>query len=154
MGDTYSWTIVAPVLMKLFGGKNGTLAGSAASRAEAAENAASKLLTDIERLAESGIGFGSEGARLEAVAKLVENHAAVIADAISTEPKSQKDLSRLHPTKAPAVDATLRAVAAALIAGGAPLVPATDSSGKEVDLAEVAHTARYVAGRLCVPRDM
>ncbi|CAK0833938.1 unnamed protein product [Prorocentrum cordatum] len=63
-------------------------------------------------------------------------------------------LKRLAPEKAPAVDAALRAVAAALLAGAPPVLPRAAADGAEVDRADVAQACHYVAARLCVPRDM
>lgn len=154
-GDSYSWTSVAPVLMRLFGGQNGTLAGAAAERAAAADRAASEILGELETNAAAAIASASSAARSEAASKLLANHAAVVADATSTEPKSQKELRRLDPSKAPAMDAALRASAAALLAGSLPAeVPAVDAEGRPVAPMDLARACRYVAARLCIPRDM
>lgn len=153
-GDAYSWTAVAPVLMKLFGGQNGTLTGSAAARAEEAEQAAEELLAAARASSSTALAAASEEARAEAAAKLLSNHEAVVADAVLVEPKSQKELQRLPPAKAPVVDATLRSVAAALVAGVPPALPALDADGARVDPADVAQVCRYIAARLCAPRDM
>ncbi|CAE8743865.1 unnamed protein product [Polarella glacialis] len=154
-GDIYSWTAVAPVLMRMFGGQNGTLEGAAADRAAKAEQAASELLATVERNAEAVVGSATLAARLEAARKLLSNHAAVVRDAINTEPKSQKELQRLHPSKAPAVDTALRAAVTSLLAGSLPLeVPAVDAEGAAVQPADLAHACRYVAARLSAPRDM
>lgn len=153
-GDTYSWTAVQPVLMRIFGGQNGTLSGAAAARAEAADTAAAALLTEAGAKGGSVVATAPVEARIEAAAKLLANHEAVVADAVLIEPKSQKELKRLAPSKANAVDAALRAVVAALFAGKPAVLPAVDAAGAPVDPADVAEACRFVAARLCVPRDM
>jgi len=151
-GDAYSWTVVAPVMMRLFGGQNGTLSGPAADRADRAAQAARALLDEMVVDAEAGAsakGPAPAGSpRAEAAAKLVANHEAVVRDATSTTPKSQLDLTRLAPESAPTVDAALRAAAAALLAGARPELP----SG--VETSEVAAACRYVSARLSAPRDL
>ena len=154
-GDLYSWTAVAPVLMRLFGGQNGTLEGAAAERALAAEEEAAKILIGVEAGAGDALAMAAVEARLEAVGKLLGNRVAVIADATNTEPTSQKELRRLDPSKAPVVDAALRASAAAVLAGSLPdEAPAVDMEGVAIDPADLAQACRYVAARLCIPRDM
>lgn len=157
-GDAYSWEAVMPVLIRMFSG--GNLSAAAAARAADAEAAATQSLDDLEaRVAASPaplLDFGSPEARLEAATKLLGNHEAVVADAVNPEPRSQKELARLPESKAPAVDATLRVLAAALLSGeDSALVPPTaDALGRPIDVAEVDTTCRYLAARLCVPRDM
>jgi glutathione S-transferase len=152
-GDEYSWTAVAPVLMRLFGSQNGTLPKAAEARAVAAEAAATQVLADIASGAGSGVS-SPEVARLEAAAKLISNRAAVVADVVNTEPKSQKHLQRLAPDKEGVVEATLREAASALISGRPPQPPECDHTGAPCDAADVAATCSFVAARLCAPRDM
>merc|ERR1719277_2898156 len=84
-GDAYSWTVVAPVLMRIFGGKNGTLTGDAAARAEAAERAAGDLLAEARASSGPALVAAPPEARAEAAAKLLANRAAVVADAVLAE---------------------------------------------------------------------
>jgi len=152
-GDEYSWVAVAPVLMRIFGSQNGTLPEAAEARAAVAEAAANQVLAEIAAGSGSA-GSLPEAARLEAAAKLINNRAAVVADAVNTEPRSQKDLQRLAPSKEAVVEATLREVAAALVSGRPPRPPEHDHTGAPCDVADIAATCRYIAARLCAPRDM
>ena len=75
---------------------------------------------------------------------LARNHAAVVADALAG--------AKLSNATAPAVDFALRAVAAALLGVG-PGMPTT-MVGAPGEIAAAGVAARFVAERLCVPRDM
>eukprot|EP00419_Tripos_fusus_P032066 CAMPEP_0172770282 /NCGR_PEP_ID=MMETSP1074-20121228/188274_1 /TAXON_ID=2916 /ORGANISM="Ceratium fusus, Strain PA161109" /LENGTH=402 /DNA_ID=CAMNT_0013606015 /DNA_START=207 /DNA_END=1418 /DNA_ORIENTATION=- len=152
-GDEYSWTAVSPVLMRLFGSQNGTLPKAAEARAHAAEAVAKQVLAVTEARARTAVS-SPRAARLEAAAKLISNRAAVVADVVNTEPKSQKELQRLPPSKEAVVEATLREIASALMSGCPPQPPECDHTGTPCDVADVAAICRFVAARLCAPRDM
>eukprot|EP00929_Paragymnodinium_shiwhaense_P034580 TRINITY_DN18798_c0_g1_i1.p1 TRINITY_DN18798_c0_g1~~TRINITY_DN18798_c0_g1_i1.p1 ORF type:complete len:463 (+),score=98.28 TRINITY_DN18798_c0_g1_i1:144-1532(+) len=156
VGDEYSWVAVAPVLMRIFGGKNGTLEGDAAERASKAEAAAQSMLEALGGQTDAILASTSMVARAEAARNLWSNRAAVIADATSPEPKSQKDLVRLDASKTETVDAVLRASAAVLLgeSDSAVVVPPVDAEGQPVQPEDVAAACRYLAARLCAPRDM
>merc|ERR1712164_99795 len=89
-------------------------------------------------------------AAVEAAAKLISNYEAVVADAAAgedTEPKSQKSLARLPRAAAPVVEHVLRNAAARLLGIDPEPVAPTES-------ATAAQAARFVAERVCAPRDM
>jgi len=156
VGDEYSWTAVAPVLMRIFSGQNGTLEGPAAARAQVADAAAANILESLEENAEVLLSGAPKSARLEAAEKLLANHEAVVDDATALEPKSQKELLRLDPSKRLTVDAVLRAAAGVLLSGEKPgdAAPREDSEGAGLQPADVSAACRYIAARLCAPRDM
>eukprot|EP00931_Biecheleriopsis_adriatica_P078378 TRINITY_DN51844_c0_g1_i1.p1 TRINITY_DN51844_c0_g1~~TRINITY_DN51844_c0_g1_i1.p1 ORF type:complete len:467 (-),score=99.92 TRINITY_DN51844_c0_g1_i1:23-1384(-) len=144
VGDKYSWTIVAPELMRIFSGNNGTLEGATAARAAKAEAAAAELLA----LRPGSVRDHDQAARFEAASKVLSNRKAIVMDAINQEPKSQKELQRLDPSKATSVEVALQAAVASLLTTSPPVLPASAPPS------EVAEACRYVAARLCAPRDM
>jgi len=145
-GDKYSWTATNSMFLRYFGGGE--------DKPEVAE---AIRRTDIvaEELTKS---FSNDPVddnfAVEAAAKLISNHDAVIKDCTREDPLSQKDVPRGNDEEA--ADAVLRYVASIMLSpspseavNSAPLL---DISTDKVQGASRA--ARTVAARLCVPRDM
>ena len=109
-------------------------------------------------------------ARGKSARALVANRAAIVADAVRAEaPLSQPALERLPAADASLVDATLREAARRLLSAGGSEAEAEagddglDSLREDFDAlleespansAAIARAAKYVAERLCAPRDM
>jgi len=154
-GDEYSWTSVTSVFQRYFADTEDPKVKEVMQRAdEAAEGLTSSFTTAARSIEDDG------GARLEAAAKLVSNHAAVIQDCTSGTPaKSQTDLERASDVDA--ADVVLRYIVSILLSdegsGGAmgtmaqaPLVRMEGGGGEGA----MAKAVRVVAARVCVPRDM
>ena len=157
-GDEYSWTATASMFLRYFGGgEDKPKVAEGIARADAAAEDLSGGFAD---------GLGSivtpREAALEAAAKLVSNHDAVLRDCLgAVEPKSQGHIPRADEEKGPTVDALLRHVASLLLdaAGGGeratPLAPPSIRGGRSTgEKTQGALALRTVAKRLCVPRDM
>eukprot|EP00747_Dinoflagellata_sp_TGD_P167387 gnl/TRDRNA2_/TRDRNA2_191727_c0_seq1.p1 gnl/TRDRNA2_/TRDRNA2_191727_c0~~gnl/TRDRNA2_/TRDRNA2_191727_c0_seq1.p1 ORF type:complete len:555 (-),score=111.14 gnl/TRDRNA2_/TRDRNA2_191727_c0_seq1:29-1453(-) len=150
MGDEVSWTLVTSTFLRFFAsGSNGTLSDATKATIAKADKAANELLIRAEANAASDAAAAPRDAAIAAASKLIQNHEAVVADAAAgdTESKSQKDLDRLPSTAAPVVDHVLRNAAARLLGlTPEPVAPA--------EATVAADAARFVAQRLCAPRDM
>ena len=98
----------------------------------------------------------SPAAAVAAASKLISNHAAVAADAVNTDPKTQKDLQRIDPASVGHVDAVLLEASERLlgVAATSPEPLAAPEAIEPPDAAVRAKAARYVCARLCAPRDM
>ena len=88
---------------------------------------------------------------MAAARAVLSNREAVIADALNTEPRTQTQLKRLDEEDRPLVEGTLREACRRLLG-----VDDHDDDYMEHagDAAVVAEAARYVASRICAPRDM
>ena len=89
----------------------------------------------------------------DAVFQVLANRANVVDDAVLAEPKTQSNLRRLEADDAPVVDKALREACRRLLD-----VP---DEGIDVEWAEspaeaalVAQACKYIASRVCAPRDM
>lgn len=155
-GDEISWTIVTSTFLRLFAsGANGTLDDTTKATIAKADQAALDLLAKAEEEARGTrsqrkmVVQAPQDAAVAAATKLIQNYKAVVADAAAgdTESKSQKSLARLPSASAPVVEKVLWNTAARLL--GLPPEPVAPA---EADTA--AQAARYIAQRVCVPRDM
>lgn len=72
-----------------------------------------------------------------------------------SDPKSQKELQRLPPSKASAVDVALRLAAQSMLKKATGEEALREALQEDAVLGEdVATACRYLAARLCAPRDM
>lgn len=142
-GDPYSWSASFVTILEMFQATQGIAGNNPLLNAK-------EQATDIleQQLSASPLSF-DKAARVEALQKLVANHAAIVAD-VTSEAKTQKGLARLAEDDAPQVDRALRRAAALLLQdddqGISPVVEGISETE--------AKAARLVASRLCVPRDM
>lgn len=96
-------------------------------------------------------------AALEAARVVIQNHAVILRDLTSAQPRSQPELARVDASDAALVDATLREIAWRLLGcpvSGAPPVPIATSVGAAEVSAVRAQAVDYLDKRLSVPRDM
>jgi glutathione S-transferase len=148
-GDEISWTLVVPAFLRIFArNSDGGIDPETEKIIEKAESSANVLLEQVADLSHTAMVPGQGGA-LAAARKLIANHEAIVADACAgdTEPKSQGNLQRLPPSASSVVDHVLRNAAARLL--GLDPVPVSKESASEA-----AHGARFIATRVCAPRDM
>ena len=151
-GDAYSWSALVGTFQRMFSGNTtdpAKLAAAAATidKADRAANAELRSLASMELHAHSAEN------RMAAARALVNNRVNVLADAVNEAPKSQTQLRRLEGEDAEAVDAGLREVCRRLLDLPAEsLVPEYATSPEQA--AAVARGSKYVASRICVPRDM
>lgn len=148
-GDDVSWALVTSTILKVFGrNAEGDVDSETEEKIIAADAAAQAML---ENAATAATVEASPpiAAATAAARKLIANHEAVVADASAgnVEPKSQIALQRLPPSAAPVVDHVLRNTASRLL--GLEPVPVPNDHA-----ALAAQAARYVATRVCAPRDM
>lgn len=168
-GDAYSWASLVGTFQRMFANANATANGTAtaAELAAAAEREAKSkaailasdraAAAELKRVRETSLDERPREARVAAARALISNRAAVLADTTSTEPKTQTNLRRADEEDERIVDAVLRETARRLLA-----VPADDTYGLDGsgyadqpgDAVAAAAAARYVARRVCVPRDM
>ena len=145
-GDAYSWTAVASTFLRFFAtGPNGTMSQETRATIDRADAVANDL---TKTFASSNKYDETTQARIQAAAKLIGNHKAVVKDCINPDPKSQKELPRAQ--KEEIADLALRAVAQSLLTEKPPSLFLDD---KDV-AAEAASALRTVAARLSAPRDM
>eukprot|EP00536_Pseudo-nitzschia_multiseries_P016503 jgi/Psemu1/221512/e_gw1.1135.3.1 len=151
-GDEYSWTATASMFLRYFGG--GEDKPKVAAGIARADAAAEELAKGFAAAAGS---VTDASAALEAAAKLISNHEAVISDCLREEPKSQGHIPRAEASARDTVDALLRHVADRLLQ-----LASEEETESEFSIGDIAdsHTAqgalalKTVAKRLCVPRDM
>ena len=156
-GDEYSWTATASMFLRYFGG--GEDKPKVAEGIARADAAADKLASDF---VSAGPKIPNEKeAALEAAAKLITNHEAVVADSVREEPLSQKHLGRAASNGTDAADLLLRHVASVLLqsasaSSSSSIASVTDLlDGCDSDAtAQGALALKTVSKRLCVPRDM
>jgi glutathione S-transferase len=149
-GDAYSWTATASMFLRYFGG--GEDKPEVAAAIERADKKASELAKSFSSVREE---LSDTSFSLEAAAKLLSNHEAVVQDCNRQDPVSQKHIPRASDPEI--ADTVLRYVTSILVlaktesclqlAKAAPLVEVPNRT-------EGALAARTVAARLCVPRDM
>lgn len=162
MGDAYSWAALVGTFQRMFS-VNATeaspdKAAEAAAVIKRADNAARDALNALQKAA---INDFSAEHRASAAYVVVGNREAIVADAVNAQPESQLNLKRLADEEEDEdedarrlVDYTLREACRRLVD-----LPEDDDIDDEcidspADAAMVAQAARYVAGRICVPRDM
>jgi len=170
-GDAYSWTATASMFLRYFGGgEDKPKVAEGIARADAAAE-------DLSGGFASALGGvvaddNSGDVALEAAAKLVSNHEAVLADCLREEPLSQQHIPRASPDAGETTDALLRHVTSVLlrIASTEPLsgssLSLSDNFLALENIASVVEGAtdgatqqgamalETVSKRLCVPRDM
>lgn len=154
-GDEYSWTATASMFLRYFGGgedKPKVVEGIARADAAAERLAKEFIAADIE-------GADKQDAALEAAAKLISNHEAVVADCVREEPLTQKNIPRA--TGADTADRLLRHVTSVLLQIAAEPSSSTETSASQLvedcdadATAQGALALQTVSKRLCVPRDM
>mmetsp|Transcript_25437 Transcript_25437/g.33215 ORF Transcript_25437/g.33215 Transcript_25437/m.33215 type:complete len:471 (-) Transcript_25437:141-1553(-) len=156
-GDEYSWTAVTSMFMKIF--SNGTMDEAATARASRADEAAKNVLLQLEDSGSQAKFMSPDKrilAKIQAATKIVNNREAVIADATSSEPKSQSELVRCKSNLA--VDLLLRAAVVLLLCEEEEFDTMLKETGKQLSLSDEAEEiligARYISQRLCAPRDM
>lgn len=146
-GDEYSWTATASQFLRYFGG--GEDKPKVAQGIARADAAAEQLAREF--VCNTNV---SKEAAVEAAAKLISNHEAVVADCVREEPLSQKHVLRAssHET----ADLLLRHVASVLLQlANEPATELPTIDGLEIsELEEGALALQTVSKRLCVPRDM
>ena len=168
-GDEYSWTATASMFLRYFGGgENKPKVAAGIARADAA---AEELAKGFAAPTTSDDDDKIDAAALEAAAKLVSNHAAVLRDCLggSEPPKSQGHISRADcdASGEETVDALLRHVVVRLLqqtstaeedgaTNATALTPRglVTESDDNANAIQGALALRTVAKRLCVPRDM
>ena len=183
-GDTYSWSAAVGTFQRMFSANSSAplsdQARAVTARADYAAALALKQCASAAGLAEADAAGGDVGsraaARSEAAAVLIRNRAAIVADATAAEPKSQPQLRRLEQREAPLVESVLQTAAERLlgpelgvhrggrgedededeaISGREMLEEMLDEDWTEAEIASIrGRSARFVAARLCVPRDM
>ena len=179
-GDTYSWSAAVGTFQRMFSA-NSSAPLSEQARAvtvKADYAAALALRASVADLATADAAGGDAAtraaARSEAAAVLIRNRAAIVADATNQEPKSQPQLRRLEEREAPLVESILQTATEKLlgpllgplerdedadedeaISGREMLEEMLDEDWTEAEIASIrGRSARFVAARLCVPRDM
>ncbi len=157
-GDEYSWTATASQFLRYFGG--GEDKPKVAEGIARADTAAEQLAQDfVHHMAVDS--HQRKEAALEAAAKLISNHEAVVADCVREEPLSQKHIPRASGKET--ADVLLRHVSSLLLqmATAEESAPETTiaavslpSDFNESDIEQGALALQTVSKRLCVPRDM
>jgi len=147
-GDEYSWTAAAAQFLRYFGGGEGKPDVAAAIvRAEDAAKVITGMFSQVE-------GTPSKSRAMEAVAKLLSNHDAIVKDCTRQDPLSQQSIGRADNENV--ADKLVRYVSSLLLSNDAFEVarngPLLDVDSNE--RADAAVAARTIAARLCVPRDM
>jgi len=184
LGDNYSWSAAVGTFQRMFSANSSApLSEQARAVTVKADYAAALALrASVADLATADAAGGDAAtraaARSEAAAVLIRNRAAIVADATNQEPKSQPQLRRLEEREAPLVESILQTATEKLlgpqlgtdrgdgdgdgggdddeaISGREMLEEMLDEDWTEAEIASIrGRSARYVAARLCVPRDM
>lgn len=154
-GDEYSWTATASMFLRYFGGgedKPKVAEGIARADAAAEKLAKEFIAADVE-------GSVKQEAALEAAAKLISNHEAVVADCVREEPISQKHIPRA--SGADTADRLLRHVSSVLLQIAVEPSSLAETSASQLledcdadATTQGALALQTVSKRLCVPRDM
>jgi len=153
MGDAFSWASLVGTFQRMFA-SNGTdaadpeKAAAAAASIQRSDYAARQLLN---RLQATELSEFAPAHREAAARAVVTNREAVIADALDAAPKTQKHLKRVDDEDRRLVEGALREACRRLLS-----VDDFEDDYMETpaDAAVVAKAARYVASRICAPRDM
>jgi len=153
-GDEYSWTAVTSMFMKMFG--NGSVSEDAIQKGRETDSKAVEILDYLEKNKQEDCSETTKDARLVAARVILANREAIIYDATSLAPKTQPDLQRCN---SPAVvNLLLRATVCLLIADAVDFEQQLEYVSKQLVSSttnvEISNAARYIAKRLCAPRDM
>ena len=147
MGDEYSWVATNSMFLRYFGG--GEDKPDVAAAIKRADDAAARLSSSfIDQAKEED---DSKRHSMEAAAKLLSNHAAIVKDCTRQDPQSQQHIERASSEDD--ADMMLRHVCKLLLSETDTLNEATESPLPGISI-DGAAAARVVASRLCVPRDM
>ena len=178
-GDPYSWSAAVGTFQRMFSANSSAplseQARAVTARAHYAAALALKASVSDQAKADAAGGDAASlgAARSEAAAVLIRNRAAIVADATAAEAKSQPQLSRLEQREASLVESVLQTATEKLlgpllgagrgedadedeaISGREMLEEMLDEDWTEAEIASIrGRSARFVAARLCVPRDM
>ena len=155
-GDEYSWAATVGTFQRMFSANSSAeLSETAKAVVKRADYAAAVALRSTPASSSA-----DAAARTQAARKLIGNRDAVVADATSESAKSQPQLKRLLPREAPVVESVLQSAAERLLEAETrssrdSIEELLDAEWTEAELAMVrARAAKFVAARLCVPRDM
>ena len=150
-GDAYSWSALVGTFQRMFSG-NMTDPDKLAKAKQTILSADKQAASVLGKLRESSLFEHHEKAdRYAAARKLLSNRENVLTDLVLSEPKSQTNLRRLPLDDRPIVEKGLREVCRRLLD-----IPDAGEAWAEsaADAAIVAQGCKYVARRICAPRDM
>ena len=147
-GDEYSWVATNSMFLRYFGG--GEDKPDVTAAIQRADDAAARLSSSFIDQAMNEEG-SSKKHSIEAAAKLLSNHAAIVKDCTRQDPQSQQHIERASSEDD--ADTMLRHVCELLLSETDTLKEAKESPLPEITK-DGALAARVVASRLCVPRDM
>ena len=147
MGDEYSWVATNSMFLRYFGG--GEDKPDVAAAIKRADDAAERLTSSF--LDQAIFEDDCKKHSMEAAAKLVSNHDAIVKDCTRGDPSSQQHIERASSEDD--ADMMLRHVCMLLLSETDTLKEATESLLPEITK-DGAAAAKVVASRLCVPRDM
>jgi len=155
-GDEYSWAASVGTFQRMFSANSSAeLSDAAKAVVKRADYAAAVALRSAPAASSA-----DAAARTQAARKIIGNRDAIVADATSESAKSQPQLKRLAPREAPVVESVLQSAAERLVKAETrssrdSLEELLDAEWAEAEMAMVrARAAKFVASRLCVPRDM
>lgn len=151
-GDQYSWTAVASKFLQFFAsGKDGMNEETKRAKSKA-DKEAEELRSQFEMhdpLEEDIFTkkMLNEG-RIEAAAKIISNHEAIVNDATNKDPASQEDIGRALDEHS--ADWMIRFIASKLLNVDCNY----GEPDEKIDQKDAAKAARTIASRLSVPRDV
>lgn len=149
-GDEYSWVATTSMFARYFGDTENSETQNLIKRAD---EKATDLSNSFKSIDDS---VCEESFALEAAAKIISNHDAIIADCTSRDPKSQQHFQR--SSSVDVADQLIRHVISLLLKGNEAIGKARSSSLDTVltndQKSDAALAARTIASRLCAPRDM
>ena len=156
MGDRYSWVCLIGTFQRMFSSSNASATdpARAAKAKEAIRKSDAEARVILHQLKLTPLDEHRAEHRAAAARAVFSNRAAIVADALLQEPKTQVELRRMEPEDGPLVETVLREACRRLLEielGWDADDSYTDQPG---DAALAAIAAKYVASRACVPRDL